>query len=48
MPDDQTLDPAQMTEAYTGPGKLVGADKFEGMPNEQAKQPWLSTLRKKV
>ncbi|WP_265821469.1 leucine--tRNA ligase [Geovibrio ferrireducens] len=37
MPDDQTLDPAQMTEAYTGPGKLVGADKFEEMPNEQAK-----------
>ncbi|MGE4497779.1 MAG: leucine--tRNA ligase [Deferribacterales bacterium] len=37
MPDDQVLDPAQMTEAYTGPGKLVDAAQFEGMPNEQAK-----------
>ncbi len=37
MPEDQELVPAEMTEAYSGAGRLVDAAQFEGMPNEEAK-----------
>jgi leucyl-tRNA synthetase len=37
MPEDG-LDAASMTEAYTGPGKLVNSGQFDGMSNEDAKK----------
>jgi len=35
--DAPPLDPACMTEAYVGPGRLVGSAPFDGLPNEEAK-----------
>ncbi|MFK4765834.1 leucine--tRNA ligase [Desulfobaculum sp. SPO524] len=37
QPEGETLDPAAMTEAYTEPGLLVNSERFDGMPNEDAK-----------
>lgn len=36
-PKEGTLDPAEMTEAYSEPGLLINSDKFNDMPNEDAK-----------
>jgi len=33
---DEPLDPALMTEAYTGPGKLVNSGPYSGLPSEEA------------
>ena len=35
--DAPPLDPARMTQAYVGPGRLVGSTPFDGLPNEDAK-----------
>src|SRR5439155_2657486 len=35
--DAPPLDPARMTQAYVGPGRLVGSTPFDGLPNEEAK-----------
>lgn len=36
-PENETLDVEKMTEAYSAPGNLVNSEKFNGMPNEEAK-----------
>ncbi|NGZ07353.1 MAG: leucine--tRNA ligase [Magnetococcales bacterium] len=38
QPPGVTLDPATMTEAYTGPGILTASGLFDGLDNETAKQ----------
>ncbi|ABA88659.1 leucyl-tRNA synthetase [Syntrophotalea carbinolica DSM 2380] len=38
QPEDQTLDPATMTEAWTAPGVLVNSAPFDGLDNESAKE----------
>ncbi|MEO5333694.1 MAG: leucine--tRNA ligase [Magnetococcus sp. YQC-5] len=38
QPHGVTLDPATMTEAYTGPGILTRSGLFDGLDNETAKQ----------
>lgn len=38
QPEGTTLDPATMTTPYSDPGVLVHSGKFDGMPNEAAKQ----------
>jgi leucyl-tRNA synthetase len=35
-PEDRELDPAAMEEAYTGEGRMVNSDRFNGIPNRQA------------
>jgi len=38
QPDGDLLDPASMTEAWTGPGRLVNSGDFDGLENEAAKE----------
>ena len=38
MPPERRLDPASMSEAYTGDGRMVNSGAFDGMPNAQAKE----------
>jgi len=38
QPEDRELDPARMTEAYTGEGLMVNSGRFNGMPNRQAQE----------
>ncbi|HKK01328.1 MAG TPA: leucine--tRNA ligase, partial [Desulfuromonadales bacterium] len=38
QPEGQELDPATMTEAWTGAGKLVNSGAFDGTENEDAKE----------
>ena len=37
QPEGETLNVAEMEEAYTAPGVLVNSGEFDGMPNEDAK-----------
>ncbi|HDR46590.1 MAG TPA: leucine--tRNA ligase, partial [Geoalkalibacter subterraneus] len=37
-PEGQELSPEKMTEAWTGEGKLVNSDQFNGIDNESAKE----------
>jgi len=38
QPEGETFDAATMTEAWTGPGRLVHSGPFDGVDNEQAKE----------
>ncbi|OQY20599.1 MAG: leucine--tRNA ligase [Desulfobacteraceae bacterium 4572_35.1] len=38
QPKDQPLDPADMTEAWTGTGIMVNSGQFDGLDNESAKE----------
>lgn len=38
QPDGEALNPATMSEAWTGPGHLVNSGEFNGLDNETAKQ----------
>ncbi|BCR05114.1 leucine--tRNA ligase [Desulfuromonas versatilis] len=38
QPEGQTLSPETMTEAWTGPGRLVNSGQFDGLENETAKE----------
>lgn len=38
QPKDQVLDPAAMTEAWTGNGVMINSDRFDGQENEAAKE----------
>jgi leucyl-tRNA synthetase len=46
QPEDQPLDPATMTEAWTGPGIMVHSDRFDGLNNEEAKEQIADYLAK--
>ena len=46
QPEDQPLDPATMTEAWTGPGKMINSDRFNGLDNEAAKEQIADYLNK--
>lgn len=37
-PENGPLDPAKMTEAYAGPGRMINSGKFDGIDNEKAKK----------
>jgi len=37
-PEGGSLNPADMQEAYTGPGVMVNSGKFDGITNEEAKE----------
>jgi len=37
QPEGEFLDPASMTRAWEGPGRLVQSGPFDGMPSDQAK-----------
>jgi leucyl-tRNA synthetase len=37
QPDDATLDPATLTAAWEGPGRMVGSGEFDGLPNDDGK-----------
>ena len=37
QPEGEALQPASMTEAWTGPGKMVNSGAFNGLDNEEAK-----------
>ncbi len=47
QPEGETLDPAAMTEAWTGPGKLVNSGPFDGLDNEAAKEKIAAWLTEK-
>jgi len=36
QPEGEVLDPAAMTEAYAGPGKMVNSGQFDGMDSKEA------------
>jgi len=38
QPEGETLDPDAMQEAWTGSGRLVNSDRFDGVENEAAKE----------
>ncbi|MBE0599188.1 MAG: leucine--tRNA ligase [Desulfuromonadales bacterium] len=38
QPPGEPLDPARMTEAWTGPGQMVNSGEFDGLGNEEAKE----------
>ncbi|MBN2643903.1 MAG: leucine--tRNA ligase [Desulfuromonadaceae bacterium] len=38
QPQGETLDPASMAEAWTGPGQMVNSAPFDGLNNEDAKE----------
>jgi len=38
QPQDQILDPATMTEAWTGNGVMINSDRFDGQENQAAKE----------
>ncbi len=38
QPEGEALDPAAMTEAWTGPGTMVNSAAFDGLENEAAKE----------
>ncbi|MGA1863345.1 leucine--tRNA ligase [Deferribacter thermophilus] len=44
QPDGEQLDPEKMTEAYTGPGKMVNSGKFDGLDNEKGKEEIIKYL----
>lgn len=43
-PETGPLDSATMTEAWTGPGKMVNSGQFDGLANEEAKQAVTNVL----
>lgn len=43
-PEGAHLDPATMTEAYTGPGVMVNSGPFDGMDNEAGKKAVVAKL----
>jgi leucyl-tRNA synthetase len=48
QPEDQPiLDPVAMTEAWTGPGRLVNSEKFDGIDNEAAREKIAQYLEEK-
>ncbi|ETR74335.1 MAG: Leucyl-tRNA synthetase [Candidatus Magnetoglobus multicellularis str. Araruama] len=46
QPDNETLDPATMTEAYTGEGNMVNSDIFNGLRNTQGLESIAEHLEK--
>jgi len=46
QPDGEPLDPATMTEAWTGGGAMVNSGRFDGMDNESAKEAIADFLQK--
>ncbi len=38
QPEEEPLDPSQMTEAYTAEGTMVNSGEFNGLPNSDAKE----------
>jgi leucyl-tRNA synthetase len=46
QPEGQTLDPAAMSQAWTGPGVLVNSAGFDGFGNEEAKERIAEYLEK--
>jgi len=38
QPEGPPLDPATMTEAYTGEGAMINSGRFDGIPNARAKE----------
>ena len=38
QPEETPLDPAQMTQAWTGPGRMVNSGRFNDLANEGAKE----------
>ena len=45
QPDDHApLDPASMTDAYTGSGRMVASDDLSGTPNEEGKTKVIAKL----
>lgn len=46
-PEGGMLDGASMTEAYTGPGKLVNSGELNGMPYDEAKKKIIEILAEK-
>ncbi len=47
QPQGQTLDPANMAEAASGPGLMVNSGEFDGLDNEQGKQGIIAALQAK-
>jgi leucyl-tRNA synthetase len=44
-PDDMaTLDPVTMTDAYTGPGRMLASEELSGTPNEEGKAKVIAKL----
>ncbi|WP_316348138.1 leucine--tRNA ligase [Desulfuromonas acetoxidans] len=46
QPEDENIDPETMAEAWTGPGKMVNSDRFDGLDNEAAKEQIADYLAK--
>jgi leucyl-tRNA synthetase len=46
QPEGPALDPAAMTEAWTGPGSMVNSASFDGLGNEAAKEAIADYLQK--
>ncbi len=47
QPEEADLSPERMAKAYTGAGKLVNSDKFDGLSNEEAKEHITIYLKEK-
>ncbi|BAT71910.1 leucyl-tRNA synthetase [Thermosulfidibacter takaii ABI70S6] len=47
QPEEQTLDPETMTEAYEGPGIMVNSGPFTGLPNEEGKKAVIKYMEEK-
>ncbi len=46
-PEDESLTAGEMTEAYTGPGRLVNSGEFDGLDNRQALDDIAARLEEK-
>ncbi|MGA1845986.1 leucine--tRNA ligase [Deferribacter abyssi] len=46
QPEGKELNPDKMTEAYTGPGKMVNSGNFDGLDNEKGKDEIVKYLEK--
>ena len=44
---ESTLDPAAMTDAWTGPGSMFNSGQFDGLPNEAGKEAVAKALEEK-
>jgi leucyl-tRNA synthetase len=47
QPEGPDLDPATMTEAWTGPGRMVNSGPFDGLDNEEGKEKVADYLAEK-
>ncbi|MEJ2201388.1 MAG: leucine--tRNA ligase, partial [Desulfuromonadaceae bacterium] len=47
QPEGETLDPAAMEQAWTGPGSMVNSAEFDGLSNEEAKERIAESLDRK-